>query len=64
MLHSTEHYIKINIHEYYNYIDDILDLESYKNYDPIIRGILIQDSVWSNPSHTVDFSSLNILHLK
>lgn len=44
-------------HEYYNYIDNVLDLESYKNYDPIVRGILIQDSVRSNPSHTADFSS-------
>lgn len=51
-------------HEYYNYIDDVLGLESYKNYDPIVRGILIQDSVRSNPSHTADFSSLNALHLK
>lgn len=44
-------------HKYYNYIDNVLDLESYKNYDPIVRGILIQDSVRSNPSHTADFSS-------
>lgn len=44
-------------HEYYNYIDDVLGLESYKNYDPIVREILIQDSVRSNPSHTADFSS-------
>ena len=51
-------------HEYYNYIDDVLVLESYKNYDHIVRGILIQDSVWSNPSHTAGFSFLNALHLK
>ncbi len=45
--------------EYYNYID-----EAYKTYDPIVCGILIQDSVWRNPSHTSSFSSLNALHIK
>ena len=50
--------------EYYNYIDDVLGLEAYKTYDPIVRGILIQDSVWRNPSHTSSFSSLNALHIK
>lgn len=50
--------------EYYNYIDDVPGLEAYKTYDPIVRGILIQDSVWRNPSHTSSFSSLNTLHIK
>lgn len=50
--------------EYYNYIDDVPGLEAYKTYDPIVRGILIQDSVWRNPSHTSSFSSLNALHIK
>lgn len=47
-----------------NYIDDVPGLEAYKTYDPIVRGILIQDSVWRNPSHTSSFSSLNALHIK
>lgn len=50
--------------EYYNYIDDVPGLEAYKTYDPIVREILIQDSVWRNPSHTSSFSSLNALHIK
>ena len=44
--------------EYYNYIDDVPGLEAYKTYDPIVRGILIQDSFWRNPSHTSSFSFL------
>ena len=50
--------------EYYFYVDDILDLEAYKNYDPIVRAILVQDSVSTNPNHTSRYSPLNILNLK
>ena len=50
--------------EYYSYIDDIFGLEAYKTYDPVVRGILVQDSVWANPCHASSFSSLNILQLK
>lgn len=63
--HFTAPYIKINIPmNTINYIDDVPGLEAYKTYDPIVRGILIQDSVWRNPSHTSSFSSLNALHIK
>ena len=50
--------------EYYFYVDDVLGLEAYKNYDPIIRAILVQDSVVTNPNHTSKYSPLNILNLK
>ena len=50
--------------EYYFYVDDVLGLEAYKNYDPIVRAILVQDSVVTNPNHTSKYSPLNILNLK
>lgn len=50
--------------EYYFYLDDVLGLESYRNYDPVVRGILVQDSVLTNPNHSSQFSSLNALNLK
>lgn len=50
--------------EYYFYVDDVLGLESYKNYDPIVRAILVQDSVITNPNHTSNYSPLDILNLK
>lgn len=50
--------------EYYFYVDDVLGLEAYKNYDPIIRAILVQDSVATNPNHTSRYCPLNILNLK
>ena len=50
--------------EYYFYVDDVLGLEAYKNYDPIIRAILVQDSVVTNPNHTSRYCPLNILNLK
>ena len=53
-----------NTGEFYFYLDDILSLEAYKNYDPLVRAILVQDSVLTNPNHTSIFSSLNILNLK
>src|SRR5699024_2228980 len=50
--------------EFYFYLDDILGFEAYKNYDPLVRAILIQDSILTNPNHTSIFSSLNTLYLK
>lgn len=50
--------------EYFFYLDDLLGLESYRNYDPLVRGILVQDSVLTNPNHVSSFSSLNSLNLK
>jgi len=49
--------------EYYFYIDDILNIESYKTYDPIVRGILINEAVNTNPSNVSSNSSLNTLDL-
>ena len=57
-------YINKTTGEYYFYVDDVLGLEAYKNYDPIIRAILVQDSVVTNPNHTSRFSPLDILNLK
>ena len=57
-------YINKTTGEYYFYVDDILGLEAYKNYDPIVRAILVQDSVATNPNHTSVYSPLNILNLK
>ena len=50
--------------EYYFYLDDLIGLEAYRNYDPLVRGILIQDSVLTNPNHISQFSSLNALNLR
>ena len=50
--------------EFYFYLDDILGFEAYKNHDPLVRAILIQDSILTNPNHTSIFSSLNTLYLK
>ncbi len=49
--------------EYYFYLDDILALEPYQNYDPLIKAILIEDSVLTNPNHTSFYSSLKNLNL-
>jgi hypothetical protein len=50
--------------EYYFYLDEKLGLEAYKNYDPIIRGILVDDSVNTCPNTASNHSSLNALSLK
>ncbi len=50
--------------EYYFYLDDLIGLEAYRNYDPLVRAILIQDSVLTNPNHVSSHSSFNILNLK
>lgn len=57
-------YINKTTGEYYFYVDDVLGLEAYKNYDPIVRAILVQDSVATNPNHTSVYSPLNFLNLK
>lgn len=58
------HYINKTTGEYYYYVDDILGLESYKSYDPVVRAILVQDSTLTNPNHTSMYSSLNALSIK
>ena len=50
--------------EYYNYIDNILNIESYKNYDCLVRAILINDACLNNPNYASKHSSLNTLNLK
>lgn len=50
--------------EYYFYLDDLLGMDAYRNYDPLVRGIFIHDSILTNPHHTSLFSFLNTLHLK
>lgn len=57
-------YINKKTKKYYFYVDDILNLESYKTYDPIVRAILINDSVYSNPNNTSYHSSLDSLNIK
>lgn len=57
-------YINKKTKKYYFYVDDILNLESYKTYDPIVRAILINDSVYSNPNNTSYHSSLDTLNIK
>ena len=57
-------YINKTTGEYYFYVDDVLGLEAYKNYDPIVKAILVQDSVATNPNHTSVYSPLNFLNLK
>ena len=49
--------------EYYFYVDDVCGIDAYKNYDPLVRSLLVQDSVLTNPSHTSNFSSLSSLNL-
>ena len=49
--------------EYYFYVDDVCGIDAYHNYDPLVRALLVQDSVLTNPSHTSKFSSLSSLNL-
>ena len=50
--------------EYYFYLDDILQLESYKNYDPVVQALMIRDAALTNPNHSSYHSSLNSFHLE
>ena len=38
--------------EYYFYLDDILQLEPYKNYDPVVQALMIRDAALTNPNHS------------
>lgn len=49
--------------KYYCFVDDILGIEKYKMYDPIIRGIVINDSVNNNPNNASYHSSLDTLNI-
>lgn len=48
---------------YYFFIDDALEIEQYTLYDPIVRGITINDSINSNPNNASYHSSLNTLNI-
>ncbi len=50
--------------EYYFYLDDLLGIDAYLNYDPLVRGIFVQDSILIKPHHSSHFSFLNPLYLK
>ena len=50
--------------EYYFYIDDILQLEPYKNYDPVVQALMIRDGTLTSPNHSTYHSSLDSLHLE
>ena len=50
--------------EYYFYLDDILQLEPYKNYDPVVQALMIRDTSLTNPNHSSYHSSLNSFHLE
>ena len=49
--------------EYFFYIDNYFNLEPYTTYDPIVRGLLINNSVITNPSSSSSYSPLDILDL-
>lgn len=48
---------------YYFFVDEILGLEAYNLYDPIVRGIAISDSVNNNPNNASYHSSLSSLDI-
>ena len=50
--------------EYYFYLDDVLQLEPYKNYDPIVQALFIRDASFTNPCHSSYHSSLDSFHLE
>ena len=57
-------YINKYTNEYYNYVDDVLNIESYTTYDPIVRAILVNESCLTNSNHTSINSSLNYFNLQ
>lgn len=56
-------YIEKKTGKYYFFIDDILGLESYYTYDPLIRGIAIRDGINYNPNNASYHSSLDSLNI-
>lgn len=56
-------YVSKEDSKYYYFIDDVLGIEKYKLYDPIVRGIAINDSVNNNPNNASYHSSLSALHI-
>lgn len=56
-------YKEKNSKNYYFFIDDILGLEKYNTYDPIVRGLTIRDAVNNNPNNASYHSSLDSLNI-
>lgn len=52
-----------NSNEYYFFIDDILKLEAYDTYDPLVKAIAIDDAVNTNPNNASYHSSLDIINV-
>lgn len=55
---------KKNNKHYYSFVDNVLGIESYNLYDPIVRGISISDAVnytATNASYHSSLDTLNIL---
>ena len=56
-------YINKHTNEYYNYVDEVLNIEPYTTYDPIVRSILVNESCLTNPNHTSINTALNYFNL-
>lgn len=52
-------YIDKKTGKYYYFVDDVLGLEAYTTYDPIIRGLIVNDAVNYNPNNASYHSSIN-----
>ena len=57
-------YINKYTNEYFNYVDEVLNIESYKTYDPVVRAILVNESCLTNSNHTSINTALNYFDLK
>lgn len=56
-------YINKKTNEYYFFVDDVLGLEAYTTYDPIVRGLVVDDSVNYNPNNASYHSSIDSLNI-
>lgn len=61
--YSRTMYINKKTDEYYFFVDEVLGIEKYKSYDPIIRGIAINDSINTNPNNASEYSLFNKLNI-
>lgn len=56
-------YVSKEDNKYYYFIDDVLGFEKYNLYDPIVRGIAIDDAINNNPNNASYHSSLSTLNI-
>lgn len=56
-------YVSKDENKYYYFVDDVLGFEKYNLYDPIVRGIAIDDAINNNPNNASYHSSLSALHI-